>query len=127
MIEFRKIWERVENMDIKYFQMLLLERKEQIIKNIKVTTEDIEDLKNIEINDEGDYAALCTDNLIEQAIQEQQQKELEEIEYALKKIENGEYGICEMCGENIKPLRLKIKPFAKYCITCREIIEKEPN
>ena len=30
-----------------------------------------------------------------------------------------------MCEEPINPERLKIKPFAKYCIDCREIIEKE--
>ena len=114
-------------MDIGYFKTLLIERKKQIIENIEVAKHDIEDLKNVEINDDGDYAALCTDNMIEHAIQEKQQKELEEIEYALKKIESGEYGICEMCGEPIKPLRLKIKPFAKFCITCREIVEKDPN
>ena len=32
-----------------------------------------------------------------------------------------------MCEEKIQEERLKIKPFAKYCIMCREIIEKENN
>ncbi len=114
-------------MDIKYFQKLLEERKIQILKNIDTSNLEIQDLKNVDINDDGDYATLCADNMIEYAIQEQQQKELEEINYALKKIKEGEYGICEMCGEPIKPLRLKIKPYAKYCIICREIIEKEPS
>ncbi len=114
-------------MDIKYFKELLIERKEQILKNLDATRSELADLQNTEINDDGDYASLCTDNMIERAIQDQQQKELIEIEEALKKIDEGEYGICEMCGEPIKPLRLKIKPFAKYCIICREIVEKEPK
>ncbi len=114
-------------MDIKYFEKLLIERKQQILKNLDVAKLELQDLQNVEINDDGDYASLCTDNMIEKAIQEKQEKELVEIEEALKKIENGEYGICEMCGEPIKPLRLKIKPFAKYCIICREIVEKEPK
>ena len=114
-------------MDIQFFEKLLLERKEQILKNLIQADEEIEDLKNVEINDEGDYAALCTDNMIEEAIQQQQLQELKEIDYALKKIKEGDYGICEMCGEPIKPLRLKIKPFARYCIVCREIVEKEPG
>jgi len=54
-----------------------------------------------------------------------QKQELKEIEEALKKIEEGRYGICEMCDEPISEERLKIKPHAKYCIICREIIEKE--
>ncbi|NPA04378.1 MAG: RNA polymerase-binding protein DksA [Epsilonproteobacteria bacterium] len=114
-------------MDTAYFKELLLERKRQILKNLHATISEMESLKEVEVNDDGDYASLCTDNMIEHAIQSQQLKELEEIEYALKKIEKGEYGICEMCGEPIKPLRLKIKPYAKYCIVCREIIEKEPK
>jgi DnaK suppressor protein len=32
-----------------------------------------------------------------------------------------------MCEEEINPARLEIKPFAKYCIDCREIVEKEGN
>ncbi len=113
-------------MDIKYFKNILMERKERIVKNLAATNMELEDLKNFEVNDEGDYAALCADNLIDHAIQKKQIQELKEIEEALKKIEEGEYGICEMCSEPIKPLRLKIKPHAKYCIICREIVEKDP-
>ena len=112
-------------MDLNYFKVLLEERKVQILENINIATNELEDLKNVEINDDGDYASVCADNMIDAAIQEKQIQELKEIEDALKKIESGEYGICEMCGEKIKPLRLKVKPYAKYCIVCREIIEKE--
>jgi DnaK suppressor protein len=112
-------------MDLEYFKKILIERKVRISENIEIAKSELEDLKNVDINDEGDYAAICADNMIDSAIHKQQLKELEEIEEALKKIETGEYGICEMCGENIKPLRLKVKPYAKYCIICREIIEQE--
>ncbi len=112
-------------MDFEYFKKLLIERKIQIVENIEIAQNELEDLKNVDINDDGDYASICADNLIDSAIHQQQIKELKEIEEALMKLEHGEYGICEMCGENIKPLRLKVKPYAKYCIICREIIEKE--
>ena len=81
-------------------------------------------MRNQSPTDEGDYALLTNDSSIEQAIIEQLVKELEEIEIALKKIKKGNYGICEMCEDEIGIERLKIKPHAKYCITCREIIEK---
>ncbi len=112
-------------MDFAYFKKLLEERRVQIVENIKIANNEIEDLKNVDVNDDGDYASICADNMIDAAIQEKQAKELKEIEEALEKIENGEYGICEMCGEPIKPLRLKVKPYAKYCIVCREIIERD--
>jgi DnaK suppressor protein len=112
-------------MDLSYFKQLLQERKVQIVENIAIATSELEDLRNVEINDEGDYASVCADNMIDSVIWRKQLQELKEIEEALAKIESGEYGICEMCGEQIKPLRLKVKPYAKYCIVCREVIEQE--
>jgi len=127
MILLRKNFLGDVMLELDYFKELLLERKKQIEKNILETNSELEELKNVEINDDGDYASLCTDNLIDNAINEKQVQELKEIEEALEKIENGTYGTCEMCGEPIRKLRLKVKPYAKYCIVCREIIEKEPN
>ena len=46
-----------------------------------------------------------------------------EIEEALNKIERGEYGICERCGKPIEIERLKIIPYAKYCLKCQKDIE----
>jgi DnaK suppressor protein len=44
---------------------------------------------------------------------------LQDVENALQKIENGTYGICENCNKEIPLERLKTKPEAKYCITCK--------
>lgn len=49
--------------------------------------------------------------------------ELSEIEKALKKIENKTFGKCEMCKEEIDIKRLEAKPYARFCIKCREIFE----
>ena len=46
------------------------------------------------------------------------------VAYLFEKIANKTYGICDMCEEEIGIPRLKVKPHAKYCIACREIIEK---
>ena len=43
---------------------------------------------------------------------------------ALKKIEEGSYGICEACEEEIPVKRLKAIPDARYCITCQAELEK---
>ncbi len=99
-------------------------RKEQIIKNINGVEEEMSQLQGLELNDEGDYASVSNNNLVESAIGTQQGLELTEIEVALAKIKHGQYGICEMCEETIGVQRLKVKPHAKYCIDCREIAEK---
>ncbi|HNR13643.1 MAG TPA: TraR/DksA family transcriptional regulator [Thermodesulfobacteriota bacterium] len=49
---------------------------------------------------------------------------LAQIDEALERLEEGEYGLCEECGEKISPARLKIRPFARYCVTCMSRLEK---
>ncbi len=113
--------------EVKFFEDMLLERKEQILKNIDNSHKEISSLTQHDVGDEADHAAVSTDRMIEEAISQQLNKELNEIEYALGKIKAGTYGICEMCEEDISFQRLKVKVHAKYCITCREIIEKSAN
>ncbi|SKB74484.1 RNA polymerase-binding protein DksA [Malaciobacter marinus] len=103
----------------------LVIRKEQIIKSIDGSRESINSLKDTECNDDYDYAEVSSDSFKEGIIANQQIKELDEIEDALKRIEKGKYGICEMCDELIAIGRLRAKPFAKFCTPCREIYEVE--
>lgn len=57
-----------------------------------------------------------TDNL---ALEDNLEKQLQEINLALKKIEDGSYGICENCEKEIDLARLEAYPAAKTCIQCK--------
>jgi DnaK suppressor protein len=114
----------VRESELKYFEDILLARKEQIQKNINGVEAEMSQLQSLELNDEGDYASVSNNNHIESAIGSQQGVELMEIEVALSKISDRSYGTCEMCEEEVGVQRLKVKPHAKYCIDCREIAEK---
>jgi len=111
--------------DLDTFQNKLLDRRVQIEKNLRGTTLELEGMRELELNDEGDYAAASAETIVDSAILVQQRKELNEIELALDKIKVGTFGICEMCEEPIGRERLEVKNFARFCITCREINEKE--
>jgi RNA polymerase-binding transcription factor DksA len=63
--------------------------------------------------DSGQVAAEQGEN---QALAGQLRDQLEEVERALGKIEQGTYGICEVCGTAIAPLRLEAMPSTRYCI-----------
>ena len=56
---------------------------------------------------------------------ENKEKLIYQIEEALKKIEDGNYGICETCNKPIGIERLKAIPFATNCLACQEEQEKE--
>jgi len=111
--------------DINYFKEELLNMKTRIESSIKKSNNDITLMSQQDPNDEGDYSVILNDSSIENKIIEKQVKELKEIETALGKIADGKYGICEMCEDDINIERLKVKPFARFCISCREINEKK--
>ena len=111
--------------EMESFGEKLLVRKAQIFKNLAGTTLELDAMRDLELNDEGDFAAASAETIVDSAILEQQRKELAEIELALDKIKEGTYGVCEMCEEPIGRARLEVKNFARFCITCREINEKQ--
>jgi RNA polymerase-binding transcription factor DksA len=53
-----------------------------------------------------------------------EQEALYEIEEALKRLETGTYGLCEMCEKPIRRERLDAVPFARLCVACQSIAEK---
>lgn len=112
--------------DLDRFKKRLLEQKEQTHKNIREAMIEMESLKQEGgVADELDQASMSADTMIDSTISFQQSTELKNIERALEKIENGTFGVCEMCGDDIIMQRLRVKPHAKFCIDCREIYEKE--
>lgn len=110
---------------IDELRAILLERKENILSHVNNSRDNIDQLKEQDINDDLDYAELVSDSFIEGMITNHQLDELKQIEESLKKISLGTYGICDMCGVNIPLGRLKAKPFARFCTECRTVFEQE--
>jgi DnaK suppressor protein len=49
---------------------------------------------------------------------------LQQVEDALERIEEGEFGVCDECGEPIQKKRLEAVPWARYCLACQEAVDK---
>lgn len=110
--------------ELEHFKSILLARKQAILENNLIHKQTMEYTKSSNIN-EADFVAAQIRNALDSSISKRHHLELEYIESALKKIDEGIYGTCEMCDEEIGIQRLKAKPHAKYCIVCRQIIEKD--
>ena len=54
------------------------------------------------------------------ALEQRTKGELANVEHALKKFEEGTYGICESCGQPIASERLEALPQARLCVSCKE-------
>lgn len=112
-------------LQIDELKNILIERQKVILDNINGSRLNIDQLKDQEIKDDLDYAEVISDSFTEGMIANHQLAELNQIVEAIKKIDDGTYGDCAMCGVTIPIGRLKAKPFAKFCTECREVYEKE--
>ena len=110
--------------ELEFFKGQLLDAKEHILQNVNLASKELKELQTQENNDDMDFASMRSDAMIEQVVSDQQNSELSDIEHALTCIEKGTYNICEMCSEPIGMSRLKAKPHAKFCMTCRPLYEK---
>lgn len=52
------------------------------------------------------------------ALATQARRQLEEVEAALARVDDGTYGVCERCGRPIPAARLEARPTARTCVTC---------
>ena len=106
--------------ELKKFRELLEERRKEIVAQAESTKEkgiafDPEDLP-----DEVDLASSEADQSMNLRLRDRERVLLRKVEKAIKKIEEGEYGICEKCGEEIGVKRLEARPVTDLCIKCKE-------
>lgn len=69
--------------------------------------------------DPTDQASDAADDALNMALVASESDEISQIDAALERIENGEFGICEECGQSIPAERLKTLPYATTCIDCK--------
>ena len=75
--------------------------------------------------DPTDRAAAESDRSFELRLRDRERKLLGKIREALDRIDNGTYGTCEECGDEIAAARLEARPVTTYCIDCKTRQEQE--
>lgn len=110
--------------DIEYFKQLLSERLQLLLSQADVTVSDMTDYQDT-FPDPTDRAALEADRNFTLRIRDRENKLIKKIKKALDRIENGTFGICESCGEDISIERLKARPVTTQCIECKTKQEAE--
>jgi len=112
--------------DLDYFKELLTVRLEELLSQADTTVVGMTDPKE-NFPDPTDRASLESDRNFMLRIRDRESKLIRKIKKALERIENGTFGICESCGEEISIKRLKARPVTTQCIDCKtkeEALEK---
>ncbi len=118
--------------DLIEFKKLILKRKDEILDAIKHISEDT--LKKSQKDASGDIsgytyhmADVATDTYDREfslGLASSDRELLYELDDAVKKIDDGSFGVCEDCKVLITKTRLKVIPYARLCIKCQEKKEK---
>lgn len=108
---------------LAYFRAKLLAWREEILKeaNQTLATLQVESLREPDVNDR---ASSETDWGIELRTRDRQRKLISKIEAALRRVDAGEYGYCEVTGEPISLQRLEARPIATMTLEAQERHER---
>ena len=106
-------------------RQILVKRRDALRKAL---AGDLSLLKELRAQTTGDVVDAALDSVqdeISSQLAEVESRELSRIEYALERMREGQFGICEGCESNIPMARLNALPYATYCITCQREMERQ--
>lgn len=114
----------MEKQKLEYFRNLLTERLDELLNEAARTVNNMTDEEE-NFPDPTDRATVESDRNFLLRIRDRERKLIVKIREALDRIENGEYGICEECGEDISEQRLMARPMTTLCIDCKTSQEED--
>ncbi|MEE4137639.1 MAG: RNA polymerase-binding protein DksA [Desulforhopalus sp.] len=107
---------------LEMFRGQLLRKKEEILNEAGKTMSEMTD-QTSNVPDPNDRATIESGRSFELRIRDRERRLLVKIDEAIARIEDGSYGICEDCGEEIGIKRLEARPVTTYCIDCKTLQE----
>ena len=110
---------------LKKFKALLEAKRDEIVKKAKQTLSEDMALDASDLPDEMDLASSEYLQSFTFRLRGREKSFLDKIEKALIKIEDGTFGQCEECEEEIAQKRLEARPETSLCIRCKEDQERE--
>jgi DnaK suppressor protein len=111
--------------ELKKFQELLEEKRKSVLERARQMLSEGMILDQNDLPDEMDLASSEYIQSFEFRLRGREKSLLSKLDLALKKIDDGTFGICEVCEEPIGKKRLEARPETSLCIKCKEDQERE--
>lgn len=111
--------------DIQKFRELLEERKRLVLERANRTLSEDMTLDPNDLADEMDLASSEYYQSFEFRLRGREKSLLFKLDLALRKLDEGTFGICERCEEPIGKKRLEARPETTLCIQCKEAQERD--
>lgn len=110
--------------DVQYFQEFLSNMLSDILEKSEATLEDMTESGEV-YADPADRATAESDRAFTLRLRDRERKLIKKINQALQRIDDGDFGICQECGEDITVPRLKARPMTTLCIHCKSKQEED--
>jgi len=107
------------------FRRLLAAKKESIIRKLTDTITESKEMESNVAQDLVDKAETSYTKEFLLSLSDGEREQLLLIDEALKRLEHGEFGVCQTCQKEIGAKRLEAIPWTPYCINCQEKAEEE--
>jgi DnaK suppressor protein len=122
----------VSAVDTEHFRTMLLEERKRVRDAIDYLhaehpgslDEEVEEISAGSDNHLAETATATLDRELDYSLEENSEQVLNEIDGALRRIEDGMYGVCADCGRQIAEERLDARPWASLCIDCARRAER---
>jgi DnaK suppressor protein len=101
------------------YREILLKKRSELVASVKGEPDALR-ADSIQTPDADEFAVKAANQDVAATTLELRSQMLKEIERSLKQMVDGTYGVCEGCGEEISPNRLKAIPWTRYCLACQE-------
>ncbi len=108
----------MEQNELEYFRELLQNMLAEAQLKGDSTLEDLTDGNEV-FADPADRASAESDRAFTLRIRDRERRLIRKIQAAIERLEDGSYGVCDECGEDISVPRLKARPVTKLCINCK--------
>jgi DnaK suppressor protein len=103
----------------KLYRILLLKKRSELVASAKKQPEAL--AMSVQSPDDVEFAVRTLEQDVTAMTANLRSRMLKEVDSALARVAGGSYGVCEGCGEEISPNRLKAIPWARYCLVCQEL------
>jgi DnaK suppressor protein len=116
---------KMNKKDRDEFRKLLAAKKESIIRKLTNTITESKEMESNVAQDLVDKAETSYTKEFLLSLSDGEREQLLQIDEALKRLEHGEFGVCQVCQKEISGKRLHAIPWTSMCINCQEKAEEE--
>src|ERR1700756_1979349 len=111
---------------MKKFKRIFEAQRKAILFNDRIMREDFEVCAD-DRYDEIDQATTDVEQSMRMRLRNRESLYIKKVEEALRRIEEGTFGECDECGEDIELRRLEARPTATLCVSCKEEQERKES